>query len=141
MLIAYIVLSHKTDVLLFLQVFYTSVALLISLGAAITINVAETLIAALYFTLLVIVYSGDNFRSCIFNIRFDPTNNVLTFGIVGCWLGAFVIPLDWQKPYQNWPLPIIYGSFSGCLIGYLVGKALKYTVFKNTIVGKYVVLY
>jgi phosphatidylinositol glycan class F len=38
--------------------------------------------------------------------------------MVGAWLGAIVIPLDWDRPWQNWPLPIIGGGYLGAIVGY-----------------------
>ncbi|KAG9007072.1 hypothetical protein FRB90_009560 [Tulasnella sp. 427] len=40
--------------------------------------------------------------------------------IVGCWLGAFVLPLDWARPWQAWPLVPAYGSIFGYIVGSLV---------------------
>ncbi|KAJ9600146.1 hypothetical protein L9F63_009556 [Diploptera punctata] len=34
--------------------------------------------------------------------------------VFGVWLGAFVIPLDWDRPWQEWPIP----CSSGALFGY-----------------------
>ena len=31
--------------------------------------------------------------------------------VFGAWLGAWVIPLDWDRPWQQWPLPCVLGSF------------------------------
>lgn len=33
--------------------------------------------------------------------------------VIGCWIGCIVIPLDWGRSWQLWPVPnIIAGSFS-----------------------------
>lgn len=36
------------------------------------------------------------------------------------WLGAVVIPLDWNRPFQVWPIPCILGALSGFFLGNLV---------------------
>lgn len=36
--------------------------------------------------------------------------------ILGAWLGAVVIPLDWNRPYQKWPIPCCIGAMGGCYI-------------------------
>uniref|UniRef100_T1JFM6 Phosphatidylinositol-glycan biosynthesis class F protein n=1 Tax=Strigamia maritima TaxID=126957 RepID=T1JFM6_STRMM len=36
--------------------------------------------------------------------------------VLGSWIGALVIPLDWDRPWQVWPIP--------CSIGALIGNAL-----------------
>jgi len=37
--------------------------------------------------------------------------------LVGAWLGALPIPLDWDRPWQEWPT----SSLIGCLLGYMMG--------------------
>lgn len=39
------------------------------------------------------------------------------FGAIGgAWLGAFPIPLDWDRPWQSWPLTCILGTFAASLL-------------------------
>lgn len=50
----------------------------------------------------------------------------------GAWCGAATIPLDWERPWQRYPKPIVFGSLFGHVIGcaaavlvlYLQKKAL-----------------
>lgn len=35
---------------------------------------------------------------------------------VGAWLGAFVIPLDWSRPWQRWPVPCCFGAISALAV-------------------------
>lgn len=49
-------------------------------------------------------------------------NSLLTLS--GAWLGAVVIPLDWNMPWQQWPIPCYLGAIGG----YLLSNVL--TVFK-----------
>ncbi|XP_056167615.1 PIGF/3-ketodihydrosphingosine reductase fusion protein-like [Syzygium oleosum] len=37
--------------------------------------------------------------------------------IIGAWFGAWPMPLDWERPWQEWPICVSYGA----IIGYLVG--------------------
>ncbi|XP_041970481.1 glycosylphosphatidylinositol anchor biosynthesis protein 11 [Aricia agestis] len=63
-------------------------------------------------------------------------NNAL-WAVGGAWLGAVVIPLDWNKPWQQWPVP----CYLGALCGYLMSNVL--TVSKVTLMSaatKYPVL-
>ncbi|KAH3899199.1 related to Glycosylphosphatidylinositol anchor biosynthesis protein 11 [Saccharomycodes ludwigii] len=39
----------------------------------------------------------------------------------GCWLSCFVIPLDWDREWQNWPIPLVIGGYLGAFVGYAVG--------------------
>lgn len=41
----------------------------------------------------------------------------MKFTLFGSWLGAFVIPLDWDRPWQEWPVPCAYGAMVGFVIG------------------------
>ncbi|XP_004922918.2 phosphatidylinositol-glycan biosynthesis class F protein [Bombyx mandarina] len=52
-------------------------------------------------------------------------NAMLT--VCGAWLGAVVIPLDWNTPWQQWPIPCYLGAIGG----YLLANVL--TVFKATL--------
>jgi len=40
--------------------------------------------------------------------------------LFGAWLGAFFIPLDWDRPWQAWPLPCAIGGLIGELTSSLV---------------------
>ncbi|MCI4384458.1 hypothetical protein PGIGA_G00038970 [Pangasianodon gigas] len=40
--------------------------------------------------------------------------------VVGAWLGAFPIPLDWDRPWQVWPISCSLGATGGFLTGLLV---------------------
>eukprot|EP00515_Schizochytrium_aggregatum_P007756 CAMPEP_0202074386 /NCGR_PEP_ID=MMETSP0964-20121228/3580_1 /ASSEMBLY_ACC=CAM_ASM_000500 /TAXON_ID=4773 /ORGANISM="Schizochytrium aggregatum, Strain ATCC28209" /LENGTH=197 /DNA_ID=CAMNT_0048641531 /DNA_START=76 /DNA_END=669 /DNA_ORIENTATION=- len=44
--------------------------------------------------------------------------------ILGAWLGAIPIPLDWDRPWQAWPCTIAYGAYAGFMIGTVVGIVL-----------------
>lgn len=48
----------------------------------------------------------------------------LAFIAVGAWFGAIVIPLDWDRDWQNWPLPIVISSYIGSFIGYSISGIL-----------------
>ncbi|XP_028809880.1 phosphatidylinositol-glycan biosynthesis class F protein-like [Denticeps clupeoides] len=37
--------------------------------------------------------------------------------VVGAWLGAFPIPLDWDRPWQVWPISCTLGATVGFLTG------------------------
>ncbi|KAJ1845990.1 Glycosylphosphatidylinositol (GPI) anchor assembly protein [Coemansia sp. RSA 2703] len=39
--------------------------------------------------------------------------------MVTCWAGAYFVPMDWGRPWQRWPIPIVGGAFLGYLIGLL----------------------
>ncbi|KAL0833057.1 hypothetical protein ABMA28_001170 [Loxostege sticticalis] len=41
-------------------------------------------------------------------------NSLLT--VCGAWLGAVVIPLDWNTPWQQWPIPCYLGAVGGYVL-------------------------
>ncbi|GAA5855967.1 hypothetical protein JCM8547_000434 [Rhodosporidiobolus lusitaniae] len=44
--------------------------------------------------------------------------------IVGCWLGAVPIPLDWDRPWQKWPTTCVVGALVGHFAGSIVSLAV-----------------
>lgn len=64
-------------------------------------------------------YSRDTIIEMLVN------NALLT--VCGAWLGAVVIPLDWNTPWQQWPIP----CYLGALGGFVLSNVL--TVFKVTV--------
>ncbi|TMW57147.1 hypothetical protein Poli38472_003072 [Pythium oligandrum] len=49
---------------------------------------------------------------------------------LGAYLGALPIPLDWDRPWQQWPLTCVYGALGGHTVGVVgcaIGMALKQT--------------
>lgn len=45
----------------------------------------------------------------------------------GAWLGAVPIPLDWDRPWQTWPVTIVVGAYAGCAVASkLLGSRVLY---------------
>ncbi|XP_050219469.1 uncharacterized protein LOC126669878 isoform X1 [Mercurialis annua] len=40
--------------------------------------------------------------------------------IIAAWFGAWPMPLDWERPWQEWPICVTYGAMTGYLVGMLV---------------------
>lgn len=99
----------------------------------------ETLMLSTLLTLLtvfpLIAYTGvESSMQLLFGVRSYAkdtiidmliTNALLT--VCGAWLGAIVIPLDWNTPWQQWPIPCYLGAIGG----YLLANVL--TVLKITL--------
>lgn len=49
--------------------------------------------------------------------------------IIGTWLGAFPILLDWERPWQVWPIPCCCGAILGFLFGNII--FLVYSIFDS----------
>lgn len=47
------------------------------------------------------------------------------YGIVGAWCGSLVIPLDWDRWWQEWPISSSFGLVFGVLIGAIVSIKFK----------------
>jgi hypothetical protein len=52
------------------------------------------------------------------------TASVAIGAMLGAWLGAIPIPLDWDRPWQQWPLTCVYGVLSGSTLGHVAGIAV-----------------
>ncbi|CAK7336337.1 unnamed protein product [Dovyalis caffra] len=39
--------------------------------------------------------------------------------VIGGWFGAWPMPLDWERPWQEWPICVTYGAMTGYLVGML----------------------
>ncbi|KAI7984879.1 Uncharacterized protein C1450.15 [Camellia lanceoleosa] len=36
--------------------------------------------------------------------------------VIGAWFGAWPMPLDWERPWQEWPICVSYGVIAGYLV-------------------------
>ncbi|KAJ8767983.1 hypothetical protein K2173_020923 [Erythroxylum novogranatense] len=39
--------------------------------------------------------------------------------VIGAWFGAWPMPLDWERPWQEWPICVSYGAIGGYLVGFV----------------------
>uniref|UniRef100_A0A1J3IKU9 Phosphatidylinositol-glycan biosynthesis class F protein n=1 Tax=Noccaea caerulescens TaxID=107243 RepID=A0A1J3IKU9_NOCCA len=44
--------------------------------------------------------------------------------IIGGWFGAWPMPLDWERPWQEWPICVCYGAVGGYIVGQTVSLSL-----------------
>lgn len=51
--------------------------------------------------------------------------------ILGTWLGAIVIPLDWDRYWQAWPIPCVIGALLGYLTAHFVTLLKMLPVFST----------
>jgi len=100
-------------------------------GAALTVDVNETfylatLAASLSFWPCVFYYGlqWDHWITSIFVFEGSPFTGIegsLSLGgkgaLIGLWLGAIPIPLDWDRPWQQWPITCVVGTLLGHVIG------------------------
>lgn len=107
---------------------------LVLFGAPIATDVTQTLLLAAHLSLVIIspllVAIKFDFDLLAGVVKIDKiyrlifTNPVLasTFvAILGTWVGVLPIPLDWDRPWQQWPLTLLVGGYAGAVAGGLLG--------------------
>jgi phosphatidylinositol glycan class F len=100
-------------------------AALVLFGAPITTHIPHTSLLALHVSLLVVlplVYTrGLEKRNWeLITAAWLPLDGVFGAAIgtlLGCWLSAIVIPLDWDRDWQKWPVPLVTGAYGGYIAG------------------------
>lgn len=45
--------------------------------------------------------------------------------VIGAWVGAFPMPLDWERPWQEWPISCTFGAVGGYLLGLIISILLQ----------------
>lgn len=106
---------------------------LILFGAPLASHLKETYLLACHLSLIVfqpllVLYkldyeqffalaSLDKIYRAIFS---HPALSSSFFAILGAWLGVIPIPLDWDRPWQQWPITILTGGYVGAFAGVLV---------------------
>ena len=54
---------------------------------------------------------------------------------VGAWFGAFPIPLDWDRPWQAWPITCAIGCVVGATIAYIYSFVKFQSTSKPSLIG------
>lgn len=105
-------------------------AMVVVLGAPATTHVPETFALALHVLMLVVfpllcVYQLDAgawrnvwaSKPGVAAVAAHPAVVTAIGGVVGTWLGVFPIPLDWDRPWQAWPITLVAGAYVGVFVG------------------------
>lgn len=109
-------------------------ALFVLFGAPLLDHVAHTMLCAAHCSLLglfPVVYArgvdGDALVAVAgASAPLDETFGGLMGAVVGAWLGAVPIPLDWDREWQRWPVTIVVGLYAGSLLGAWAAGGLLY---------------
>lgn len=104
--------------------------LLVLFGAPFTTHNAHTILCAAHMALLsvtplVYVHGVDGIvwkEVWAFARPSDAVWGGSLGACVGAWLGAVPIPLDWDRPWQAYPITILTGAYLGYALGQLVGR-------------------
>ncbi|XXG54149.1 hypothetical protein AAC387_Pa03g2100 [Persea americana] len=51
--------------------------------------------------------------------------------VIGAWFGAWPMPLDWERPWQEWPICITYGAIGGYILGVLASLVLPLVISRQ----------
>ncbi|GLJ06872.1 hypothetical protein SUGI_0050930 [Cryptomeria japonica] len=55
--------------------------------------------------------------------------------VIGAWFGAWPMPLDWERPWQEWPICVTYGMIGGYLLG-LMASGVASILYSRWLSGK-----
>lgn len=108
--------------------------LFILFGAPFLDHASHTLLCAAHFSLIAlfpIFYSRGVDGQALITVAgasapLDETFGGLVGAVVGAWLGAVPIPLDWDREWQKWPVTILVGMYAGSLLCSWASGALFY---------------
>ncbi|BFG40705.1 hypothetical protein CerSpe_269790 [Prunus speciosa] len=109
----------------------------IALGAPVGIQyLPKTINWSLVMSLFTIVPAASVFGSSWMDWQrifactkaFDPVDYMICIPahgvIIGAWIGAFPMPLDWERPWQEWPICVSYGAIAGYLVAMVASFGL-----------------
>ncbi|KJZ73173.1 hypothetical protein HIM_07370 [Hirsutella minnesotensis 3608] len=99
-------------------------AFLILFGAPLLDHAPHTMLCAAHFALLglfpVFYARGVDGEALVAvagaSAPLDETYGGLVGAVVGAWLGAVPIPLDWDRDWQRWPVTVVVGMYAGSLL-------------------------
>jgi phosphatidylinositol glycan class F len=105
---------------------------LVLFGAPLTSHQIHTLYCGLHISLLAAyplfyVHGVDAAKWTEVGALAAPIDEVFgaTVGtLIGAWVGAVPIPLDWDREWQKWPVTILAGAYMGYAVGKVVGGTL-----------------
>lgn len=118
-------------------IYYIAIVLF---GAPLLTHREETLILALTLTALTLIPASlhlgiDNALALFLGSQLpisgafvDSIKLNVQAVLFGAWLGAFVLPLDWDRPWQGWPIPCV----AGALLGYFAAHFITLVKISTT---------
>ncbi|KAK0107363.1 Glycosylphosphatidylinositol (GPI) anchor assembly protein [Cadophora gregata] len=98
-------------------------------GAPLTTHLPHTLLCSAHIALLTVfpliyVHGSDSQKWREIISLYSPIDGLFG-GTVGCllgaWVGAVPIPLDWDRDWQKWPVTIVVGAYAGYVLGKTIG--------------------
>ena len=109
-------------------------AALVLFGAPLLDHVAHTALCAAHFALLGLFptfYARGVDAQALVAVAglaapLDETLGGLVGAVLGAWLGAVPIPLDWDRAWQRWPVTVVVGMYGGAALGAWAAGGLFY---------------
>ncbi|XP_032039904.1 phosphatidylinositol-glycan biosynthesis class F protein isoform X1 [Aythya fuligula] len=107
-------------------------AIIVLYGAPLIESVTETFLFAVllstFTTLQCLCMLGPNIQAWIRVFSKNGATSIwenslqitTTCSILGAWFGAFPIPLDWDRPWQVWPISCSLGATFGYVAGLII---------------------
>ncbi|GBN78123.1 Phosphatidylinositol-glycan biosynthesis class F protein, partial [Araneus ventricosus] len=66
------------------------------------------------------------------NLTESYFHSMILWTVFGAWIGAFPIPLDWDRPWQTWPITCCIGaSLGNSAIHFIIGFKLIFGLFRD----------
>ncbi|MCJ1246202.1 Glycosylphosphatidylinositol (GPI) anchor assembly protein [Trapelia coarctata] len=106
--------------------------ILILFGAPLTTHLSQTVLLAAHISLLALfpLFYAHGVNSTMWLeiagviLPFDEVWGATVGTLLGAWLGAVPIPLDWDRGWQVWPVTVVTGAWVGAVVGRGVGGLL-----------------
>ena len=97
------------------------------MGAPATTHIPHTALLAVHLSILTTVplfYAHGVSSSAWYEVSslYLPFDAAGAWGgsmgaLIGAWLGAIPIPLDWDREWQKWPITVLMGAVGGWTLG------------------------
>jgi GPI ethanolamine phosphate transferase 2/3 subunit F len=140
-------LSIKTSLKLFISSILIIHFIVILFGAPFFDQIVETLafsflLASLTILPIFVFISHSNTLELFTRLFLrNDVKNFLEYRLVciskytvyGAWFGSFVIPLDWDRWWQKWPISCVFGALIGFFIGLLKSFVFKPNLTKSNV--------
>lgn len=113
------------------------------LGAPFLSNFEETIMFSLHLTVLSVFpvflhFEVNNFAILLDLLTEPPKDTVqnmvvfqMQMTLLGAWLGAVPIPLDWDREWQIWPTTCVLGS----LCGFYASNVISFILQNTDLIG------
>lgn len=98
-----------------------AVLIIVLFGAPITEKRKETWMLALHCCYLAYPATYQVFKG---DFKVGLWKKYFIMIVVGAWSSCVVIPLDWDRDWQAWPIPVLVGAYIGSFFGYTFGSYL-----------------